>query len=1086
MFCAQFLRLRSDADMSAAKRDGSASRSKPPAPSKSTNSSQSGTPVKMKESKSDNSVPSAAKKQALTGKPINSPMKSYLSKSHETLTSHQKQKALEKRPNSSLGLPDTKKRNVSNKENVHVRDRDGFVKPKSIKPSMTSTPIRKATSSQHIDKSGASSSNKTPTKNSASMKRAHSTQNVTKDKSVKNRKSATPDVMAYNAELLANFEKEKKCLEAKISEQIQVAESRKMDIEKYKYEIKQLKEQIPSHDLQEELDILRAQNAMFKDQLMKLGIPVESQITDSEKLSLIKRGQKEVDTNLMNSLSYDSLSTDGQPVSMVQGILLGQGMKRSASITMSEPGMSFTEYHGTNDSNSILGSLHGKWDSRSKSSDALSDISVANLTERILHMEENHYSTTEELQATLQELGDLQDSVNELTEENERLADERTVLLESLCTQTAKLEHCRTQIEQLKCLLISGDLPNKSDRDEHLLELLKGAQDEREEFLRKLRAAQSESKHYLCFMEAEKDKNQMLEDKLTDLRSEKANFEKQVMELKESLANEQIEVTHFKTLLENEKTKVQELEALSKANDQSDLEEHLHSTRQEKDKLEERLADVQDALAHSQNEVMKVKDQLLTKEEEVRVYRNNAKSQINDMEYRLEMEKKDRYDFQQELEHLREHIDQLEQDSDKYFEERKDYTAKIQELQGEVSVMRQLKEVAEEDLQDAKIKHEQEVDEWKQFQKDLQVAVVIANEFRSETQTDVEKMKSDNDSLKEKCKSLEKDVEKLKGEIDGYKIQERAGAVQKTQIMTPAEIKGKVMSTVDKELNFLRDGSRKTVSDKNQALSVKNLIRSIEEQVKSGRSSIHSSSCSSRRNSDPESSLVGIHDLHEIMKSPSSPVGEPGLLSPDGGTPLRCVLRHPGDRPSPLQRHSMGGVPYDPPNSPGESPKSAPPISRNDTPTSLTSILSTRTPSRRSSGVSVDDRKEGPKQDPLSRLAKAFKGSRRNALLKWCQQKTITYSNVDITNFSSSWNDGLAFCALIHTYLPDKIPYGELNSDDKRRNFTLSFNAADSVGIPSTLNINDMVAMERPDWQAVFNYITAIYKHFEVDNKPAA
>lgn len=32
-------------------------------------------------------------------------------------------------------------------------------------------------------------------------------------------------------------------------------------------------------------------------------------------------------------------------------------------------------------------------------------------------------------------------------------------------------------------------------------------------------------------------------------------------------------------------------------------------------------------------------------------------------------------------------------------------------------------------------------------------------------------------------------------------------------------------------------------------------------------------------------------------------------------------------------------------------------------------------------------------------------------------------------------------------------------------------------------NINDMVAMERPDWQAVFTYVTAIYKHFEVDNK---
>lgn len=39
--------------------------------------------------------------------------------------------------------------------------------------------------------------------------------------------------------------------------------------------------------------------------------------------------------------------------------------------------------------------------------------------------------------------------------------------------------------------------------------------------------------------------------------------------------------------------------------------------------------------------------------------------------------------------------------------------------------------------------------------------------------------------------------------------------------------------------------------------------------------------------------------------------------------------------------------------------------------------------------------------------------------------------NIDITNFSSSWSDGLAFCALLHTYLPAHIPYQELNSQDK-------------------------------------------------------
>lgn len=48
--------------------------------------------------------------------------------------------------------------------------------------------------------------------------------------------------------------------------------------------------------------------------------------------------------------------------------------------------------------------------------------------------------------------------------------------------------------------------------------------------------------------------------------------------------------------------------------------------------------------------------------------------------------------------------------------------------------------------------------------------------------------------------------------------------------------------------------------------------------------------------------------------------------------------------------------------------------------------------------------------------------------LTWCLPSP---QNIDITNFSSSWNDGLAFCALLHTYLPAHIPYQELNGQDK-------------------------------------------------------
>lgn len=107
-------------------------------------------------------------------------------------------------------------------------------------------------------------------------------------------------------------------------------------------------------------------------------------------------------------------------------------------------------------------------------------------------------------------------------------------------------------------------------------------------------------------------------------------------------------------------------------------------------------------------------------------------------------------------------------------------------------------------------------------------------------------------------------------------------------------------------------------------------------------------------------------------------------------------------------------------------------------------------------------------------------GSKRNALLKWCQTRTADYPDVEITNFSSSWNDGMALCALLHTYLPDQVPFETLNPTDVRRNFQVAFRAAESVGITTSLNVEELASSDRPDWQSIMTYITAIYKHFEV------
>ncbi|XP_072543797.1 cytospin-A-like isoform X2 [Salminus brasiliensis] len=132
-----------------------------------------------------------------------------------------------------------------------------------------------------------------------------------------------------------------------------------------------------------------------------------------------------------------------------------------------------------------------------------------------------------------------------------------------------------------------------------------------------------------------------------------------------------------------------------------------------------------------------------------------------------------------------------------------------------------------------------------------------------------------------------------------------------------------------------------------------------------------------------------------------------------------------------------------------------------------------------SDSLSVSSSKMGP-QDGFSLLLRRHGGSRRNSLLRWCQSRTQGYKNIDITNFSSSWEDGLAFCALYHSYLPTHVPYSSLKAEEKRHNLDLAFHTGESVGIKATLTVEDMLKGEGPDWQRVLGYVESMYRHFEM------
>ncbi|XP_042074325.1 smoothelin isoform X4 [Haplochromis burtoni] len=101
----------------------------------------------------------------------------------------------------------------------------------------------------------------------------------------------------------------------------------------------------------------------------------------------------------------------------------------------------------------------------------------------------------------------------------------------------------------------------------------------------------------------------------------------------------------------------------------------------------------------------------------------------------------------------------------------------------------------------------------------------------------------------------------------------------------------------------------------------------------------------------------------------------------------------------------------------------------------------------------------------------------KQMLLDWCRAKTRSYEHVDIQNFSSSWSNGMAFCALVHNFFPEAFDYNSLSPSNRRQNFEVAFSAAEKlVDCPQLLDVDDMVKMREPDWKCVYTYLQEFYR----------
>ncbi|KAK4180046.1 hypothetical protein QBC36DRAFT_358767 [Triangularia setosa] len=103
----------------------------------------------------------------------------------------------------------------------------------------------------------------------------------------------------------------------------------------------------------------------------------------------------------------------------------------------------------------------------------------------------------------------------------------------------------------------------------------------------------------------------------------------------------------------------------------------------------------------------------------------------------------------------------------------------------------------------------------------------------------------------------------------------------------------------------------------------------------------------------------------------------------------------------------------------------------------------------------------------------------KEGLLLWCQRKTACYDEVDVRDFSQSWNDGLAFCALLDIHRPDLIDYDALDKSDHRGNMQLAFDIAHKeIGIPKLLDVEDVCDVAKPDERSLMTYIAYWFHAF--------
>uniref|UniRef100_A0A5S6QD24 Calponin-homology (CH) domain-containing protein n=1 Tax=Trichuris muris TaxID=70415 RepID=A0A5S6QD24_TRIMR len=143
-------------------------------------------------------------------------------------------------------------------------------------------------------------------------------------------------------------------------------------------------------------------------------------------------------------------------------------------------------------------------------------------------------------------------------------------------------------------------------------------------------------------------------------------------------------------------------------------------------------------------------------------------------------------------------------------------------------------------------------------------------------------------------------------------------------------------------------------------------------------------------------------------------------------------------------------------------------------------VKKTRGDRDRSSHRRSGDKRLLKVSEPWSLNRSGETSSAKEGLLQWAQQVTQGYPGVNLVNFTTSWNDGLAFCAIMHHYRPSLISWRDVRRRmSPRERLETAFRLADNeFGVTKLLDPED-VDVELPDEKSVMTYVSSLYDALE-------